>query len=910
MVQSTSAKQAKEYYTDALLKADYYLDDQELKGKFQGRLAERLGLSGYADKHSFFSLCDNINPKTSEPLTPRTNEERTTGYDINFHCPKSVSLISALSKDNHIIELFSQSVTATMMEIEAASMTRVRKGRQQFDRETEELVWVDFVHQTSRPTDGMPPDPHLHSHCYVFNMTYDEQEQELKAGQFREINRRMPYYQALFHKHLSDRLIERGYKVRKTAKSFEIEGVPNEVLAMFSKRTDEIGRIAKEKGITGAKELAELGAKTRSKKQKGLTMSELKTLWKEQIKAADLDKVENNPIRTPYIKEDKAITVERCVNHALHHSFERASVMQMHRLEAVALQHSIGNASVSPDALKAQLRNDQRLITVQERYQTLCTTKEVLQEEKRMIALAKEGLGNISPLYKEGPALSLQGQQAAAVTHVLTTTNRVSIVRGAAGVGKTHLMKEARQHIEAAGKQMMVVAPSSDASRGVLRDEGFEQAETVAMFLADKKMQERVSGQVLWVDEAGLLGTKDMGDLISIANQRNAQLVFGGDTRQHASVVRGDALRILNTVGGIKTAEVNKIYRQKDIEYRKAIASISEGKLLEGFNHLDGIGSIQKVDPLKPNEQLVKDYIAAVKEGKECLVISPTHKQGDQVTEDIRKALRKEKLIGKKEIITNRLNNLNLTIAQKSDWRNFKEGQVIQFNQHVRGIKRGEALTVDKIAKDKVQLKSKEGGIIDLPLNKASSFDILETGPLALSKGDKVRVTRNVLDKGKKKLNNGQMLRVESIGKSGELTLRNTVSKTTYKVNSDFGHLTHAHCITSHASQGKTVDQVFISQPAGTFGAADARQFYVSASRGRERAVFYTDDKEGLLEHVARLGNRQSAHELVQAKHQGHIAVLERQKNEIDKDRLLEIDRDWELTEHLNNKERDYEPEL
>ena len=56
----------------------------------------------------------------------------------------------------------------------------------------------------------------------------------------------------------------------------------------------------------------------------------------------------------------------------------------------------------------------------------------------------------------------------------------------------------------------MVVAPTADASRGVLKSEGFENAETVAKLLVDKKMQDKLKNQVLWVDEAGLLGTKDM----------------------------------------------------------------------------------------------------------------------------------------------------------------------------------------------------------------------------------------------------------------------------------------------------------------------------------------------------------------------------------------------------------------
>src|SRR5690606_34565586 len=102
----------------------------------------------------------------------------------------------------------------------------------------------------------------------VFNATWDDVEKEFKAGQFGDIKRDMPYYQARFHKMLSDKLVESGYQIKRTKGSFEIVGVPKQVIDHFSKRTNEIGQIAAEKGITDAKELDGLGARTRSKKRR------------------------------------------------------------------------------------------------------------------------------------------------------------------------------------------------------------------------------------------------------------------------------------------------------------------------------------------------------------------------------------------------------------------------------------------------------------------------------------------------------------------------------------------------------------------------------------------------------------------------------------------------------------------
>ncbi|HMK06651.1 MAG TPA: MobF family relaxase, partial [Flavobacterium sp.] len=219
MIQSQSAGHAKAYFSEALAKSDYYVSDQELAGFWQGRLADRLGLHQADMKDAFFALCENHHPQTGASLTPRTKEVRKVGYDINFHCPKSVSVLHAFAGDDHILKAFQDSVTETMRAIESDSKTRVRLNGQQDERATGELAWAHFTHQTARPVDGALPDPHLHSHCFVFNATWDEVEQRIKAGEFRDIKRDMPYYQAQFHKTLSDKLTDLGYCIRKTDKS-------------------------------------------------------------------------------------------------------------------------------------------------------------------------------------------------------------------------------------------------------------------------------------------------------------------------------------------------------------------------------------------------------------------------------------------------------------------------------------------------------------------------------------------------------------------------------------------------------------------------------------------------------------------------------------------------------------------
>lgn len=99
ITQSASSAAAKSYYVSSLDREDYYSEGQEIVGAWGGRLAEKLGLSGQVERDAFNKLCDNLNPATGENLTARTNQNRRVGYDINFHCPKSVSVLFALSGD-------------------------------------------------------------------------------------------------------------------------------------------------------------------------------------------------------------------------------------------------------------------------------------------------------------------------------------------------------------------------------------------------------------------------------------------------------------------------------------------------------------------------------------------------------------------------------------------------------------------------------------------------------------------------------------------------------------------------------------------------------------------------------------------------------------------------------------------
>ncbi|MGE4003972.1 MAG: ATP-dependent RecD-like DNA helicase, partial [Planctomycetaceae bacterium] len=439
----------------------------------------------------------------------------------------------------------------------------------------------------------------------------------------------------------------------------------------------------------------------------------------------------------------------------------------------------------------------------------------------------------------------LSEQQRSAVRHILESRDSIILISGKAGVGKTTLMKEAVEAIESSGKKVFAFAPSTSASRGTLRDEGFKDAQTVAMLLKDERLQQQVAGNVVWIDEIGTLGIKDMSRLLTLAEKQNFRLLLSGDRFQHHAVGRGEILRLLEEEAGILPAEVKEIQRQAG-EYREAIQALSEGRVADGFKKLDGLKWIRQMPDGERDERMAADYVEAQTQGKTALCVSPTHVEGRRITAAIRDALRKKGRLGSEERTFRVLENANLTEAERGDAVEYLPGDVLVFHQNAKGgFVRGQKLTVE-LGKP-------------LPLDQAARFQAFHASTLSLAAGDIVRITRNGMTADRKHaLNNGALHCVKSFSKTGDLILDNG-----WIVDKDFGHLAHGYVVTSHASQSATVKRVFVGQSSQSFPASSAEQFYVSCSRGRESVTVYTDDKKALLEAVKESDERLSATELV-----------------------------------------------
>jgi conjugative relaxase-like TrwC/TraI family protein len=866
---STSSARAKRYFGESLKRDDYYLGGQEIAGQWFGKGAKELGLSGQVDPERYFALCDNINPATGEQLTPRQKQNRRPMYDWTLSAPKAVSVLYELSGDDRILEAFRESVTDTMKEAEREMKTRVRKGGKDEDRVTGNLVGAEFIHFTARPVEGRS-DPHLHAHCVVFNTTFDPVEKRWKASQQGDLKRDADYWEASFDARFAKRLNDLGYATAKDGTSFTLAGLPKSVTDKFSQRRNEIEAQAAEQGVADAKGKHAIGARIREHKQ-DTPKDRLRQEWQARLSEGEADALRQVITGTGSTgAAAQAITPQDAINYALEHSFERASAVSEKRLKAEALRHGVG--SVLPEDV-ARIGDHRGVIAKDAKGQRMTTTQKTLDAEVAMLQFAVDGHGKCAPFALAADGLEgLSDEQRKAALHVIRSRDRITGVVGKAGTGKTHMMKATIAAIESEkhgrGRKVFVFAPSSQASRGVLKKEGFENAETLEMLLKNEKLQAETKGQVLWIDEAGLISSRTMKRLFDVAERGNNRIILSGDYTQHSSVEAGDAFRLLQSEAGVRFAELRTIRRQKDAGYRKAVEDISQGTGIaaqKGFDALDRMGCIVEATGQERHRLLVGDYLKAVKDGKSALIIAPTRAEGQNLTEALRGALKERGALGEERTFMTR-RSTGWTTAQKGDARNYETGMVVEFHQNAKGFTKGDKAVVPRGIGQGVLVQKQDGKQALLPKSQSDRFEVYRTAETAIAAGDRIRITRNgrMASQGQAKgarLNNGDVFTVEGFTKDGGIKLDNGNA-----LPKNYGHFSYGYVDTSHASQGKTVDRVFIATGSESLPAVTQAQWYVSVSRGKESAKVYVDSKEDVRNAIARTGERMSAVELTGTK--------------------------------------------
>ncbi len=863
-------KNAKEYFEEHLCVGDYYDEGQRVTGLWFGVGAERLGLTSKVGAEAFLALCENRHPASGETLTQRLNTTRKDDagdntanrrifYDFTFSPPKSVSVAALVGADNRILEAHAQAVRSAMKEFEAFATTRVRVGKANCDRSTGNFVAATFTHDTSRAL-----DPHLHTHCIIFNATFDAAENRWKALQNYELLRARKFAENVYYHELARKLRGFGYGIHNLARGdFQIEGISDDICERFSKRHTQIDEaikklLAEKPECVGGDlmDMRELTATAeRARKQKELSHDEQRALWDVQLSESERAALRELPKRLEKATGNR-MSVGESVQWAEDHLFDRNSVALECQLWQQALERGRGE-NFSVDELKEftrqrpYIRNSERPAEV--------TLREVLLREMEIVQTVKDGAGNCRPLVEHSYTADpkLDDEQRLALDSLLRSTNAVSLFRGGAGTGKSFVLGELVEQVRRSGKNVIVLAPQRQQVVA-MEQAKFPSPTTVTSFLLKREL---VEGAVIIVDEAGQIGGRQMAELLRLARERNARVILSGDTRQHGAVEASDALLAIELYSGVKPVELHTIRRQdpalgrskkessKIRQYRKAVEVAAAGKLAESFERLDKMGAVVSCGLGEQADKLADEYVRLAEEKASAVVVSQTWAEVHRVNSKVRDGLKGKGLLGANDVTVQALDKMDLTNAQKRDKRFYPQDAVIVFNQKVRQTEPGKRGKLAGIVKAGVLVEI-DGKCVTVSNKVLDKITVCLPREIPVAQGDKLHLKANRKLASGARVTNGELVAVKSVHANGNIELTDG-----RVLDKSFREFLPGYAVTSYGSQGKTVDYVLFSDST-IKAATNAQQWYVTISRGRRGVRIFTPDKEQLRENLARSGHR------------------------------------------------------
>lgn len=602
-------------YYASLAKEDYYLHGGEPPGSWFGQGAEAFGLSSQVDNEVFRKLFEGF---LGDRLLVQNagSQDRCPGWDLTFSAPKSVSVV------------WSQAERKTALEIRAAHLEAVekalayieeqcgqtRRGKEGAEKERAKLFFATFEHGTSRAQ-----DPQLHTHALMLNACLRDDGTTGALDTFELYKHKMAagaLYRAELSRQLETRL---GLESVRTGSTFELNGVPKPLIDEFSKRRMEIESRLLAIGAEGAVASERLALTSRTHKEHqprevllnewqetgrrfGWSLDQVNQLVTEGRIRSEIDL--EIAARLASLKAIDRITEGRA-------TFTEQDVVRFTAEEAQGI--GIG-ADRSIGVARETLANAEQVVTLglidgEIRY----TTHEILMLEADLIerverSKQQEAARVSKHTVEEAIKIreTIKSEQAEAVRHIATGTGRIAVVTGDAGTGKTFMLDAVREAFESEGYTVRGAALAGKAAQGL--EEGAKiLSETIFALLKDLNSAEpeRPLNQktVLVVDEAGMVGTRQMADLVKRTEEAGTKLVLVGDGKQLQAIEIGGGFQAIG--GMVGEARLSDIIRQESEDDKKAIRALSQGFANEALQRYVETGKLE----IAPNREQAKERL-------------------------------------------------------------------------------------------------------------------------------------------------------------------------------------------------------------------------------------------------------------------------------------------------------------
>jgi len=638
---------------------DYYAGDGEAPGVWVGAGARRVGLAGHVGDDAIVRLLAAQHPDSGEQLRDPLKAGAVAGFDLTFKAPKSVGLVFGIADDDvsdAVRDGHEAAVRDALAYLERYACI-VRRGRGGTIRlPGDGFVAAAFRHRTSRDR-----DPLLHTHVVVANEALGPD------GRWTALYGRALYahaktagyvYQAALRAELTERLGVQWEPVRKGAA--DLHGIRREVIELFSQRRTAILTTMDERGEHSARAAQIAALDTRPHKQPAIPRHDQRHEWRQRARDAGLDHrdLERDVLHRGPVPPLSAADHEREARRLLgpdgltaqSSTFDRRDVIR-----ALAEHARTGERAASLEARADALLASPDVVLLQDGRATTC---ELLELEAHLLADAasrNDGASatasprEITHALTRRPSLSID--QCLLVEQITAERGDVQVILAPAGTGKTFALDAARDAWERSEISVLGCALSARAACE-LREQAAIPATTIARLRhALDRGTKLQPGSVLIIDEAGMVGTRDLAALNDAARQAQARLVLVGDDRQLPEIQAGGAFRALARQQ--PGAHLTEVRRQAQGWDREALAELRDGDL-EKFarTYLRHGRLVLTPTATSARAALVKDWWEAAQNPDErSLMIANRRADVADLNQRARALMRADGRIGKDDVV-------------------------------------------------------------------------------------------------------------------------------------------------------------------------------------------------------------------------------------------------------------------
>ncbi|MGA8026755.1 MAG: MobF family relaxase [Bryobacteraceae bacterium] len=853
----------------------YFTQGGTLRGEWHGQLAPVLKLSGEVTAQAFDRLAEGQHPETGEQLIRHRDTIKTqageeighrAGWDLTFNAPKTVSLTALVGEDERVREAHRTAVRTALDATE--KYVQARLGGNNPAETTGKWIAATFEHDTARPVDGYPA-PHLHTHVVVFNMTEDRFGQA-RSLQPYELFKVQSMSTAIYQNQLEYELRQLGYQIQRgTNHAPDIKGYSPEYLHAESQRSAEIKRAMEDRGAVGREVESFVKHQNREEKLK-LTPEELRGLHKRSA-----EEFGDQPARVVHEASDRHIrtlstekTQERsqgAVSFARERLSERSAVFEHFEVIRDALRHTHGRARLHEVEAELGRQKDQsRFLEVQHirpnapaaRY----TTPELIQIERETIERVRAGQNQLQPLaaISYGTLMArysheLNDDQRRLVYDALATRDQTFGIQGGAGTGKTTALSAIREVAEEHGYKAHGLGPTSRAAKS-LKEAGIDSETLQAYLTRGQQGSDDTRPRLFFIDESSLASGKQMRDFLQTLQPQDRVLLIG-DIRQHESVEAGRMFAELQDAG-MNTARLDKIVRQKDEGLRQVVEAMAAGRIVDGIDLLTSQDRVHSIEHRQERLEAIARAYASIPDG--TLVVSPDNRSRKDLNAAIRAELRETGQLGPDVYqLPILINRQDVTGEDRGVASSYHVGDSVRYLRGSEALRLeaksyATVINVDS-EQNQISVKKADGQVVTYDPERLKGVSIYEPEIRSFAEGDRVQFTTPWKDKA---VSNRDLGTITYLDEHGNVRVQLDDSERTVGWNlRENQHLDHAYAMTSHSSQGATVDQVFIhidTSDTKSRALIDETLAYVATSRPRYDAQIFTDNEEQLATALSR----------------------------------------------------------